>query len=747
MKKTKRQDFYRVLLIFFSFAFLFFSNPVSAKEVPCEYIPRDSSGKIIYFEGTDANHQPWSREMEEAECLAKCSSESPTGLKFDCAGGWSGGLFEKPTGCDPARTTCGPVINPILTVNCKFTPRRPDGSTLDDAWERLTPSESECRSLCADSTVLCSVTCGTIMDTLCCDETKTTCEATAIAATTSSTTSPYQFDSITPSLEIPLPTLPSFSEFTDLTLQGEAPNRYLWIPWIGQYIAAIYKYAIGIVGVLAGIMIVVGGLLWLTAGGSAERVSTAKSFIESSLVGLVIALTSYMLLYVINPNLVGFESLKVKYVERVTPEAGGGGMEARGEITSGGAGSAQAFRAISCDGLAESGEEFEAFFTSYYVPAPYGNPSGYTGIASNESTGAPLNDSMKDFFCAVAMECSCPNGEKDQSYKCYAKSGVFAKGGARNGWWPCKAFSRDTSYCGTSDTLPDGQLRHRPGETVAADCNCTSHRSGDCKIEITLRNGSKKILQITDTGSGIRGRRFDFFTTIGGEKLSGVFKVKFLPGCTPAGEYGVPRGSACTFAAPPPGPLGPQPASATSTTSEGKIAVIGDSITADGTQYQSYLRSNCVGKTMEIFAQVGQQTSWMLEQFRNNVKGKGFDGLIILGGVNDLSSGRTSSQIQTNLNAIYSEAKTDGIKVTAVTVLPWKDYSRWDTTKQTNTEALNRWILGSSADVKVNAYAEFGDSSDSAKLKSIYDPGDHLHPNAAGSRKLGEIIVNAGACR
>jgi len=304
-----RKIFLLILLIF-----LFWHETASAIEVQCEYIPRDSSGNILYYEGTDADHRPWSKKIEEAECLAKCNRESVTNLMSDCES-WRG-PFQNPDGCDVSRTSCGPVINPFLTVNCKFTPRNPAGSALDDAWEILTLSESDCQNLCADSMVLCSTLCGTVMDDRCCDGTKTTCEATNIAADISSSSTPHQFDSVTPELQIPLPTLPSFSEFTDLTLQGEAPNRYLWIPWIGQYIAAIYKYAIGIVGVLAGIMIVVGGLLWLTAGGSAERVSTAKSFVESSLVGLVIALTSYLLLYVINPNLVGFESLKVKYIER-----------------------------------------------------------------------------------------------------------------------------------------------------------------------------------------------------------------------------------------------------------------------------------------------------------------------------------------------------------------------------------------------------------------------------------------------
>lgn len=315
-KKNNSRHFLFALPVFSILLFSFFSESSLAATVQCEYIPKDSSQRILYFEGTDANHEPWTKEMDDAECNAKCSSESPTGLKFQCAvsGGISGGpIAQNPEGCDATYTTCGEVDAPTLTIKCKFTPRRSDGSALDGAWETLTTSESECQSLCdgAAGRGLCSPWCGTIGSALCCDEAQTTCEKTSAIAPPPA---PSQFESITPRLEIPLPTL---SGFMDLTLQGEAPNRYLLIPWLGQYIAAIYKYAIGIVGILSGIMIVIGGLLWLTAGGAADRVSTAKSFIESSLVGLVIALTSYLLLYAINPKLTEFDSLRVRYIERV----------------------------------------------------------------------------------------------------------------------------------------------------------------------------------------------------------------------------------------------------------------------------------------------------------------------------------------------------------------------------------------------------------------------------------------------
>ncbi len=285
-----------------------------AEKIQCEYVPRDSSRNIIYT-GSDADHRPWSRELEKAECLLKCSREFSGGLMAQCASG--GGILDAiphdPENCDATYTTCGETTTPTLTIKCKFTPRKSDGSeVIVGGFEVLTATEDACNYLCGLAKAQCL---GASLSSLLCDETKTTCEKLSPVA---EPPAPHQFESVTPTLEIPLPTLPSLSQFADLTLQGDAPNRYLLIPWLGQYIAAIYKYAIGVVGILAGIMIVIGGLLWLTAGGDAGKVSTAKSFIESSLVGLVIALTSYLLLFAINPKLTEFDSLKVKYIEEAT---------------------------------------------------------------------------------------------------------------------------------------------------------------------------------------------------------------------------------------------------------------------------------------------------------------------------------------------------------------------------------------------------------------------------------------------
>ncbi|MCK9578918.1 MAG: glycoside hydrolase family protein [Methanoregula sp.] len=85
--------------------------------------------------------------------------------------------------------------------------------------------------------------------------------------------------------------------------------------WLGEYISGIYKYAVGIVGIAAAIVLMWGGVMWLTAGGNTGQVSEAKEWIKSSLTGLLIALSSYLILYTINPDLISFSSLSIENIK------------------------------------------------------------------------------------------------------------------------------------------------------------------------------------------------------------------------------------------------------------------------------------------------------------------------------------------------------------------------------------------------------------------------------------------------
>jgi len=83
---------------------------------------------------------------------------------------------------------------------------------------------------------------------------------------------------------------------------------------IGEYIINIYNYAIAIIGVIAAIVLMLGGLTWMTSAGSSTRVTEAKAWIGASLAGLLIAFSSFLILEQINPALVKFKPLKIQRV-------------------------------------------------------------------------------------------------------------------------------------------------------------------------------------------------------------------------------------------------------------------------------------------------------------------------------------------------------------------------------------------------------------------------------------------------
>lgn len=118
--------------------------------------------------------------------------------------------------------------------------------------------------------------------------------------------------------------IPGMAKFTEAKKCSDDPTK-LCFNWIGEYIAGIYNYAIGIVGILATITIMIGGVIWLTAGGNSSKIGEAKAWIVSSLTGLLIALTSYMVLYQINPEIIGgvSKSLQIAYVDKPADDTGG----------------------------------------------------------------------------------------------------------------------------------------------------------------------------------------------------------------------------------------------------------------------------------------------------------------------------------------------------------------------------------------------------------------------------------------
>jgi len=58
-------------------------------------------------------------------------------------------------------------------------------------------------------------------------------------------------------------------------------------------IASLIRVGLGFLGVIAVVIILIGGFKWVTAGGEDEKVKKAKKYIYQGLIGLVICLAAY----------------------------------------------------------------------------------------------------------------------------------------------------------------------------------------------------------------------------------------------------------------------------------------------------------------------------------------------------------------------------------------------------------------------------------------------------------------------
>jgi hypothetical protein len=210
-----------------------------------------------------------------------------------------------------------------------------------------------------------------------------------------------------PELQIPLPTL-KLSEATCVN-RGDGTSQ-CQIPWISEYILAVYNYGLSIAGILAAIMLMAGGALWLVSGGDVSKITQAKELIVGSITGVVILFSSYIILMEINPDLTKFYPITIGTIKKMELEA----AKARNSNT------AEQYKDASCPTDVELAAGVNFYATGYYKPT--------------------WEDS-DNFRCIVAMQCSCPNNDQDKTKNCDQLYGQTYPG-----YHPCNPFPSTTAY-------------------------------------------------------------------------------------------------------------------------------------------------------------------------------------------------------------------------------------------------------------------------------------------------------------
>ena len=114
-------------------------------------------------------------------------------------------------------------------------------------------------------------------------------------------------------LEINYPNVPGAQTPQDFMKDQSIPESQ----HLSLYIKYIFNLAIWLSGLIAFGVIVWGGLSYLMSAGSPQKISSAKDTIVSGFFGLLLLLSSYLILYIINPKILALQLPEPEFLSEV----------------------------------------------------------------------------------------------------------------------------------------------------------------------------------------------------------------------------------------------------------------------------------------------------------------------------------------------------------------------------------------------------------------------------------------------
>jgi lysophospholipase L1-like esterase len=120
--------------------------------------------------------------------------------------------------------------------------------------------------------------------------------------------------------------------------------------------------------------------------------------------------------------------------------------------------------------------------------------------------------------------------------------------------------------------------------------------------------------------------------------------------------------------------------------------------------------------------------------------------IVVMEGINDIGNGRqnptpTAEDLIAGQKQLIEMAHTRGLKIYGATLTPFEAANYFTKEGEAKREALNQWIRTSKAyDGVIDFDLATRDPANPTRLLPQYDSADHLHPNDAGYKTMGEAI-------
>ena len=130
----------------------------------------------------------------------------------------------------------------------------------------------------------------------------------------------------------------------------------------------------------------------------------------------------------------------------------------------------------------------------------------------------------------------------------------------------------------------------------------------------------------------------------------------------------------------------------------------------------------------------------------------GLHWVVLMEGINDIghpaSAGLaeqdvTADQIIAGMKQIIARVHAHGAKIYGATLTPYEGtvfHGYYQPEGEAKRQAVNSWIRGGGFDAVIDFDAAVRDPDRPTRIRAEFDAGDHLHPNDAGYRAMGDAI-------